>query len=98
MHEGALVAKGYSEQIVTLSELQELKAAIRDLQRLLGRKQWQWRSKMMLSVSPVKKTDIARALAQEGQYPMKSMTDIVGVSQSNQDGIKKDREQTCQIR
>lgn len=45
----------------------------------------------MPSASPVKKTDIARALAQEGRHPMKAIIDTMGVSRSNQYGKKRDR-------
>lgn len=38
MHEGALVACGSEEQVVPLSEVKDLKAEIRELQRLLGKK------------------------------------------------------------
>ncbi len=38
MQEGALVAAGAEEQVVPLSEVKELKAEIRELQRLLGKK------------------------------------------------------------
>ena len=38
MYEGALVAAGSGEQVVPLSEVKELKAEIRELQRLLGKK------------------------------------------------------------
>ena len=38
MHEGALVAAGSEDQVVPLSEVKELKAEIRELQRLLGKK------------------------------------------------------------
>lgn len=38
MYEGALVAAGSEEQVVPLSEVRELKAEIRELQRLLGKK------------------------------------------------------------
>ncbi len=38
MQEGALVAAGSEDQVVPLSEVKELKAEIRELQRLLGKK------------------------------------------------------------
>jgi transposase len=38
MQEGALVAAGSEDQVVPLSEVRELKAEIRELQRLLGKK------------------------------------------------------------
>jgi transposase len=38
MQEGALVAAGAEEQVVPLSEVKELRAEIRELQRLLGKK------------------------------------------------------------
>ncbi len=38
MHEGALVAAGSEDQVVPLSEVKELRAEIRELQRLLGKK------------------------------------------------------------
>jgi transposase len=38
MQEGALVAAGADDQVVPLSEAKELKAEIRELQRLLGKK------------------------------------------------------------
>jgi len=38
MQEGALVAAGAEDQVVPLSEVKELKAEIRELQRLLGKK------------------------------------------------------------
>ncbi len=38
MHDGALSAVGAEEQVVPLSEVKELKAEIRELQRLLGKK------------------------------------------------------------
>lgn len=38
MHEGALVAAGAEDQVVPLSEVRELKAESRELQRLLGKK------------------------------------------------------------
>ncbi len=38
MQEGALVAAGSEDQVVPLSEVKELKAEIKELQRLLGKK------------------------------------------------------------
>lgn len=38
MQEGALVAAGSEDQVVPLSEVKELRAEIRELQRLLGKK------------------------------------------------------------
>jgi transposase len=38
MQEGALVAAGSEDQVVPLSEVKELKAEIRELQRMLGKK------------------------------------------------------------
>lgn len=38
MHEGALVAAGSNEPVVPLSEVKELRARIRELERVLGRK------------------------------------------------------------
>ncbi len=38
MQEGALVAAGSEDRVVPLSEVKELKAEIRELQRLLGKK------------------------------------------------------------
>ncbi len=38
MQEGALVAAGSEEHVVPVSEVKELKAEIRELQRLLGKK------------------------------------------------------------
>ena len=38
IQEGALVAAGSEDQVVPLSEVKELKAEIRELQRLLGKK------------------------------------------------------------
>jgi transposase len=38
MREGALVAVGADEQVVPLSEVKKLKAKVRELERLLGRK------------------------------------------------------------
>ena len=38
MHEGALVAAGSEDRVVPLSEVKELRAEIRELQRLLGKK------------------------------------------------------------
>ena len=38
MQEGALVAAGAEDQVVPLAEVKELKAEIRELQRLLGKK------------------------------------------------------------
>jgi transposase len=38
MHEGALVAAGSEESVVPLSEVKQLKAEVRELQRLLGKK------------------------------------------------------------
>ncbi len=38
MHEGALVAAGSEEAVVPFSEVKQLKAEIRELQRLLGKK------------------------------------------------------------
>ena len=37
-HEGALVAAGSEEPVVPLSEVKQLKAEVRELQRLLGKK------------------------------------------------------------
>ncbi len=55
MQQGALVAAGAEDQVVPLSEVKELKAEIRELQRLLGKKTMRWRSSRMRSASPVKK-------------------------------------------
>ncbi len=38
MHQGALVAAGSEESVVPLSEVRQLKAHIRELERLLGKK------------------------------------------------------------
>jgi len=44
MWEGTSVAAGSENQLAPLSELKELKAEIRKLQRLLARRSWRWRS------------------------------------------------------
>jgi len=67
MHEGALVAPGSEEHVVPLSEVKELKAEIRELQRLLGKKTMEVeilkdairiaREKKLISRVPLRKKD-----------------------------------------
>jgi transposase len=55
-HEGALVAAGSEDRVVPLSEVKELKAEVRKLQRLLGKKTMEVETlKDTISGSPVKK-------------------------------------------
>ena len=67
MHAGALVAAGSEDQVVPLSEVKVLKAKIRELERLLGRKTMEVeilkdaieiaREKKLLSRGPLPKRD-----------------------------------------
>ena len=66
------------------SEVKQLKSQIRELERLLGKKTMETDIlRDAIRIAREKKTSVADALAQEGRFPVKRITDTLGVSRSN---------------
>jgi hypothetical protein len=80
MTEGGHEAVRADDQVVASAEARELKRQIRELERLLGKKKNPARG---LGAHEVKKTVVARTLVARGAFPMKPITDTLGVARSN---------------
>ena len=82
--EGALTAAGSDEQVVPASDYRALQSQVHELQRLLGKKTLEAEIlKEARTCHGVKKTAAAAAVAAEGQSPMTTVAEVIGVSRSN---------------
>ncbi|MCX8012169.1 MAG: IS3 family transposase [Desulfobacterota bacterium] len=90
MREGALSAVRAGEEVVAASEVRQLRARIRELERLLGRKTLETEIlREALEVAREKKLPLADALARKGGFPVKRMAEVLAVSRSNLYGRRK---------
>ncbi len=83
MLEGGAVAVSDDDEVTSNRVVRERDACIRELERPLGRKTMDVEIlKEALDEARPKKTDVARAVAAEGRFPMKAVADVLGVSRS----------------
>ncbi|HVH80156.1 MAG TPA: IS3 family transposase [Stellaceae bacterium] len=84
MSEGGKEAVRADDDVVAASEVRRLEERVRELERLLGRKTMEVEIlKEALELAPGKKTDLAVALTASRRYPVKRVTQILGVARSN---------------
>src|SRR5262249_21166783 len=82
--EGALTAAGSGEQVVPASDYRALQSQVRDCNGCSVRRRWKPRSSRRRSNMPRgQKTAAAGAVAAEGQFPMTTVAEVIGVSRSN---------------
>ena len=94
MAEGGAMAVGKNEPVVGASEVRKLEDRVRDLERLLGRKtleveilkgpQGPWPRWGRVSPKDIAKagakTDLAASILAAGRFPVKAVTETIGVS------------------
>src|SRR6516165_621738 len=80
--EGALTAAGSGEQVVPASDYRALQSQVRELQRLLGKKALEAEilKEALQHATGSKKTAAAATVAAEGQFAMKTVAEVIGVS------------------
>ncbi|HEX2219948.1 MAG TPA: IS3 family transposase [Gemmatimonadales bacterium] len=84
MLEGGSVAVTGDDEVTSNKAVRQMEDRIRELERQLGRKTLEVEIlKEALDKSRGKKTDVARAVAAEGRFPMKAVAETLGVSRSN---------------
>src|SRR5262245_33240322 len=73
------------EQVVPASDYRALQSQVRELQRLLGKKTLEAEilKEALEHATGSKKTAAAAAVAAEGQFPMTTVAEVIGVSRSN---------------
>jgi transposase len=83
--EGALTAAGSDEQVVPASDYRALQSQVHELQWLLGKKTLEAEilKEALEHATGSKKTAAAAAVAAEGQFPMTTVVEVIGVSRSN---------------
>ncbi|WP_374299840.1 IS3 family transposase, partial [Paracoccus sp. (in: a-proteobacteria)] len=84
MLEGGSVAVTEDDDVTSNRVVREMEDRIRELERALGRKTLEADIlREALDKSRGKKTDLARAVALEGRFPVKAVAETLGVSRSN---------------
>src|SRR5438874_3600335 len=84
MSEGGREAVRADDEVVPAAELRRLEERVRDLERLLGRKTHGERDPQGgARAGAGKKTDLAVQLCAVGRFPMKQVTDTLGLARSN---------------
>ncbi|QBX35138.1 IS3 family transposase [Paracoccus liaowanqingii] len=84
MLEGGSVAVTEDDDVTSNKVVRQMEDRIRELERQLGRKTLEAEIlREALDKSPLKKTDLARAVAVEGRFPVKAVAETLGVARSN---------------
>ncbi|MHA6345754.1 IS3 family transposase [Roseivivax sp. CAU 1761] len=84
MLDGGAVAVSGDDDVTSNRAVRQMEERIRELERQLGRKTLEVEIlKEALDKSRFKKTDLARAVAAEGRFPVKAVAETLGVSRSN---------------
>ncbi|TJZ85602.1 IS3 family transposase [Paracoccus hibiscisoli] len=84
MLEGGSVAVAENDDVTSNKVVRQMEDRIRELERQLGRKTLEAEIlREALDKSRFKKTDLARAVAVEGRFPMKAVAETLGVARSN---------------
>ena len=83
--QGSLTAAGSGEEVVPASDYRALQNQVRELHRLLGKKTLEAEilKEALEHATGSKKTTAAAAVAAEGQFPMTTVAEVIGVSRSN---------------
>ncbi|MGR3440064.1 MAG: IS3 family transposase [Paracoccus sp. (in: a-proteobacteria)] len=84
MLEGGSVAVSEDDDVTSNKVVRQMEDRIRELERQLGRKTLEAEIlREALDKSRFKKTDLARAVAVEGRFPVKAVAETLGVARSN---------------
>ncbi|MCZ4260618.1 IS3 family transposase [Limimaricola sp. G21655-S1] len=84
MLDGGAVAVSGDDDVTSNRAVRQMEERIRELERQLGRKTLEVEIlKEALDKSRFKKTDLARAVAAQGRFPVKAVAETLGVSRSN---------------
>ncbi|WP_143535068.1 IS3 family transposase [Roseivivax jejudonensis] len=84
MLDGGAVAVSEDDDVTSNRAVRQMEDRIRELERQLGRKTLEVEIlKEALDKTRFKKTDVARAVAAEGRFPVKAVAETLGVSRSN---------------
>ena len=84
MSEGGREAVRADDEVVPAAELRRLEERVRDLERLLGRKTMENEIlKEALELGTGKKSDLAVEFCAAGRFPMKTVTDTLGLARSS---------------
>jgi putative transposase len=83
MSEGGREAVRADDEVVPAAELRRLEERVRDLERLLGRKTMENEILKEALDLAGKKSDLAVELCAAGRFPMKTITDTLGLARSN---------------
>ena len=83
MLEGGAVAVSEDDDVTSNRAVQQMEDRIRELERQLGRKTLEAEIlREALDKSRSKKTDVARAVAAEGRFPVKVVAETLGAARS----------------
>ncbi|MCC5974718.1 MAG: IS3 family transposase [Rubellimicrobium sp.] len=84
MLEGGSVAVAEDDDVTSNKIVRQMEDRIRELERQLGRKTLEAEIlREALDKSQFKKTDLARAVAAEGRFPVKAVAETLGIARSN---------------
>ena len=83
MTEGGAVAVQADDAVTGNAELRRLDERMRELERQLGRKTLEVEILKEALARSRQKTDVARDVAAQGRFPVKTVAETIGVSRSN---------------
>ena len=90
MTQGAQAGGESEEIVVPVSEVRQLQAKIRELERVLGRKSMENEILKEAVALAKKKTDLAYSIATRGRFPVRAVFAALGVARSNLHGRFKE--------